>query len=137
MKHSRMHVAVLASIFLLLGNADSFGQVTINEFLKSALDDSELQSYDAQLKYLESKPYRLSPLQKLEFRTKSNELDPGRQDYAIRINPANPWEMKSNANYFKGYQSVLAFEKDFAWKESLLTRYLLIIELLYDTEMKM
>jgi len=111
-------------------------QVTIREFLKSAVDDPELRSYDARLEYLKKKPYQLSPLQKLEFRTKNNQLDPDRQDFALRLNPANPWEIKSNRNYFEGYQSLLTLERDFAWKEALLQRYLLIIELLYDTEMK-
>ena len=98
----------ILSILLCEWN-NSFGQVTISDFLRSANDAAEVKVFEEQVNYLQGKPYRLSPLQKLEFRTKNNQLDPSLQDYAIRISPANPWEIRSTNNYFKEYQASLFF----------------------------
>ena len=111
-------------------------QVTMQEFLRSVKTDYEVSSFEAQIQYLDAKTYRLSPLQKLEFRTRSNQLDPDRQDYGLRFTPANPWEIRSNNHYFQQYRSVLAFERDLALKDALIARYSLIIDLLYYKEIR-
>jgi hypothetical protein len=114
----------------------AFSQVTISEFIHSAAESPEVKSADAQINYLQSKPYRLSPLQKLEFRTQNRELVYNQQEYALRFNPANPWEMKRNNKYFQEYQSSLSFEKEVALKAALVDRYNLVILYLYYYELK-
>jgi hypothetical protein len=116
---------------LLLLSASLHAQISIGQFIKSGERATEIQIFNSQIEYLSTKPYRLAPIQKLEFRTKNNQLDPARQDYAIRINPANPWEVRNNTNYFKAFQSALSFEKDIIFKEALIERYTMITELLY------
>ncbi len=111
-------------------------QLSIREFLQTAKSDLELTSFDEQIRYLDTKPYRLSPLRQMEFRTKNNQLDPSRQDYGLRFSPANPWELKNNSNYFRQYRTTLALERELALKEALTTRYNLIAELLYFREIK-
>lgn len=111
-------------------------QVSIREFLQTAKSDLELTSFDEQIRYLDTKPYRLSPLREMEFRTKNNQLDPSRQDYGLRFSPANPWELKNNSNYFRQYRTTLALERELVLKEALTTRYNLIAELLYFREIK-
>lgn len=95
-----------------------------------------VRSPDAQISYLQSKPYRLSPLQKLEFRTRNRELMYTQQEYALRFNPANPWEMRSNNKYFEEYSSSLSLEKEVALKSALVDRYNLVILYLYYYELK-
>ncbi len=95
-----------------------------------------VRSADAQISYLQSKPYRLSPLQKLEFRTRNRELMYTQQEYALRFNPANPWEMRSNNKYFEEYSSSLSLEKEVALKSALVDRYNLVILYLYYYELK-
>jgi hypothetical protein len=111
-------------------------QVTMTEFLRSVKTDYKVSSYETQITYLDAKTYRLSPLQKLEFRTRSNQLDPDRQDFGLRFTPANPWEIRSNNHYFQQYKSVLSYERDLALKEALVVRYSLIVDLLYFREIK-
>lgn len=111
-------------------------QITMQEFLRSASSDHEVTSYEEQIHFLDAKTYRLSPLQKLEFRTRSNQLDPDRQDYGLRFTPANPWEIRSNNQYFQQYKSVLSYERDLALKEALINRYNLITGLMYFREIK-
>ena len=125
----------LISLFIAV-NVEVSGQVTVSEFLRSAKDDREVRLFEEQLSYLQQKPYQLSPLQKLEVRTRSNQLDPARQDYALRLNPANPWEVRHNNNYFKEFQLVLATRKAIVLKEVLAARYKLVIDFMYYRELK-
>ncbi len=125
----------LISLFIAV-NVEVSGQVTVSGFLRSAKDDREVRLFEEQLSYLQQKPYQLSPLQKLEVRTRSNQLDPARQDYALRLNPANPWEVRHNNNYFKEFQLVLATRKAIVLKEVLAARYKLVIDFMYYRELK-
>lgn len=111
-------------------------QSAVNAFLLSAYQDEEVKSIDEQVKYLDSKPYRLAPINQVQFRTESNQLDPTRQDYALRVNPANPWEVRANNRYFRDYRSMLQLKRDLALEEALYVRYLLAIDLIYHRELK-
>lgn len=121
---------------LLMISCCANAQVSMEEFLQSAYDEPALQSFTAQENFLNTKAYRLAPIQKLEFRTESNQLDRTRQDYALRINPANPWEMKRTNQYFMTYNELLQLDRDRTLKESLLARYDVIIGWLYFQEMR-
>lgn len=123
-------------LILIFVSCQAFSQVTISEFIGSAGDDPMVRSADAQINYLQSKPYRLSPLQKLEFRTRNRELMSTQQEYALRFNPANPWEMRNNNKYFQEFSSSLSFEKELALKSALVDRYNLVILYLYYYELK-
>lgn len=112
-------------------------QVSMEDFLYAALQEPALKTFSNQDNFLNTKPYRLAPIQKLEFRTESNQLDPERQDYALRLNPANPWEVKRTNEYFKTYQELLQLNRDRLLKESLLARYEVIIGWLYYQEISL
>jgi hypothetical protein len=112
------------------------GQVSMEDFLYAALEEPALKSFTHQDDFLNTKPYRLAPIQKLEFRTRSNQLDPERQDFALRLNAANPWEVKRTNQYFKSYQEFVQLNRDRQVKESLMTRYQVIIEWVYYQEIQ-
>src|SRR5688572_20319413 len=111
-------VAFLAGI-LFFGNHSLTAQNLMGDFLLSAEKSPEVQSIDAQLNYLAGKPYRLAPIQRMELRTESNQLDRARQDYGLRFNPANPWEMRNNNKYFSAYESMLSSERSMVLEEAL------------------
>lgn len=121
----------VAQYFILMLPLFAQAQVSMEDFLQAALDEPALKTFSNQDNFLNTKSYRLAPIQKLEFRTRNNQLDPGRQDYALRLNPANPWEVKRTNQYFKTYQQVLQLDRDRQLKESLLARYEVIIGWLY------
>ena len=123
-------------VLAILCGFSAVGQVTIGEFIKSASNDYEVRSFADQLNYLQGKPYRLSPLQRLEFRTQNRELDAQQQEYALRFNPANPWEVRNNNRYFKSFESALRIEKEMEFKQALTSRYFQIIEFLYYLELR-
>lgn len=121
-------------LMFLLVVIRSHAQLSIGEFVKSVLDDPEVRTFNEQISYLQSKPYKLSYLQRMEFRTQNRELDPGQQEYALRFTPSNPWEVRNNSRYFQQYQSSLLFENEFLLKETLANRYYQVIEIMYLAE---
>lgn len=122
-----MRLALLCILFLSCCNL--YAQTGFGSFIRSAKDDPAVSMFDLQVEYLNGKPYRLAPVQKLELRTETNQLDPSRQEYALRVAPANPWELRQNNQYFKELKSSISLEKGIVLKEVLLERYTLIIEL--------
>jgi hypothetical protein len=100
----------------------SNAQVSMEDFLLDALNEPAIKSFANQNTFLDSKPFRLAPIRQLQFRTESNQLDPERQDYSLRLSPANPWEMKRNNEYFKSYKEMLQLDRERLVKESLMAR---------------
>lgn len=128
---------LLLFLFLLHSSISiSTAQITMVGFLQSAFEAPGVNAAQAQLSYLQTKPYTLSPLQKLEFRTRINEMSVDKQRYALRFAPANPWEMRSNNRYFKEYQTYLSIGSKLALKEALMERYQVICELVYYQRLK-
>ncbi|MCZ8355543.1 MAG: hypothetical protein O9340_12465 [Cyclobacteriaceae bacterium] len=115
-------------LFFLCYSIFSSGQSVYKSFLEDVKNNSEVLMLHQQIQYLDKKQYKLAPIQKLEFRTESNQLDPNRQEYALRINPANPWEMAAQNNYFAKLNEQLKLEKEIALEDALAERYLLIID---------
>src|SRR5688572_9191584 len=100
---------ILSCVFVVLISEvqQAAAQTAIDGFFLSAYEDTEVKSINEQIQYLNSRPYRLAPIDQLQFRTESNQLDPSRQDYALRLNPANPWQVRNNNRYFSDYKSML------------------------------
>jgi hypothetical protein len=127
----------LGVILVLWGaSLSGFAQFSISQFIRSSTESAAVKTLDTQLIYLQTKPYRLSPLQKLEFRTQNRELLSYQQEYAIRLSPANPWEIRYNNQYFQHYQASLALERNLALKQVLIERYVAVIDFLYYRELK-
>src|SRR5262245_47681027 len=112
-------------VYFLLISLSGRAQVTVNDFIASALTDPEVKTFDQQVSYLKDKPFRLSPLQKMEFRYQNREISPDMQRFGLRFNPANPWEVRNNNRYFEDYQSSLSLEREIVLKEALVERYAL------------
>jgi len=125
-------------VFVLkLVSIQSFAQVSINDFLKSANEDEKVKSLQQQVSFLEQGSYRLSPLQKFEVRFQNRELNTHLQQYALRFTPANPWEVRNNSRYFSSLTASLVLENELALKEALLDRYYCAISYSYYAELRM
>jgi hypothetical protein len=103
-------------------------QTTFSTYLQSATQDADVVKLTKQIEFLNLKQYKLAPIQKLEFRTESNQLDPTRQEYALRVNPANPWEMHAQNRFFDQLTKQYELEKELMLEKRLAERYLLIID---------
>ena len=126
--------AIIIWCFLL--PISSFGQVSMEEFIESAFESIQIRQIDQQKGFLESGSYKMAPIRGLEFRTESNQLDPQRQDFALRISPANPWEINRNNAYFEKYQEVIDLGKIRQIKKLIQLRYDLIIDWVYLQDRK-
>lgn len=128
-----------ASLLLLLLSTFSIsaiGQVSISEYLGSALQDPEVLTFEDQISFLNTRPYRLSPLREVQLRTQNRELLRYQQEFGVRLSPANPFEIRSQNQYFRDYNSTLSYEKEFALKEALIVRYLTVIEYTYFSDLR-
>ena len=134
-----MVVRLLVIIFFLicLSALNSFGQLTIKDFLQSAESDIALKATDEQSGYLQDKPYSLSFINRLQFRMQNNEgISRETQRYGLWLSPTNPLAISSTNKYFKSYAESLIFEKEMILKKALADRYFMIIEFLYFSELK-
>lgn len=131
-----MSVRNLLMVSLLSVVHVATAQLTITKFIQSASEAPQVRALETQADYLSLKPYQLSPLQKLEFRTKNRELQSDQQEFALRLTPSNPWEVKYNNQYFRNYRTSLQLEKGLALKDALLTRYYAVIELAHLSELR-
>lgn len=123
-------------LFILLAHFTNAGaQVTISEFIKSATQDPEVKTFTEQKRFLEQKTYTLPFLQRLELRTQNRELLANQQEYAIRVTPSNPWEVRNNNRYFREYRNFLGLEGEFILKLALQGRYVKVIEAIYLDDM--
>ncbi|MFN5170913.1 MAG: hypothetical protein ACK5DD_14940 [Cyclobacteriaceae bacterium] len=119
---------------LLLVTPSLFAQVSIHDFLSTATQVPAVVALQNQDAFLADRSYRLSPIQRVEFRTISNQLDPQRQVYGLRINPANPWEVRNNRLYFETYQQVVRLDQQRELRFALYQRYLAVVEFIFARE---
>jgi hypothetical protein len=122
-----------ACLFFVLGFTALKAQLSVEEFLGSVREDPEVKTFDDQINYLNTKPYRLAPLREVQLRTQNRELMQTQQEYGIRVSPSNPWEMRRQNAYFKEMNAGLALEKEIVRKDALFDRYNTIIEYLYNS----
>ncbi len=122
---------LLILCLLHISLSTAMAQISMADFLQSAFEATGVNATQAQISYLQTKPYKLSPLQKLEFRMRMNEMSFDKQRYGLRFAPANPWEVKSNNQYFEEYQSYLSMGSKMALKDALAERYHVLCEFAY------
>ena len=127
----------IIGVFLILLLAQkNYGQVSINQFLRSVDNDISLKVIDEQNSYLQGKPYSLSFVNRFQFRMQNNEgISKETQRFGLWLSPANPWAIKSTNKYFKTYAESLNFEREIAIKEALIERYNLVVDFLYFNEL--
>jgi hypothetical protein len=126
---------LVAVVVMVMFQALTYAQVSMDAFLAEAMRDPAVTATRQQHDFLNTKAFRLAPIQRLEFRTESNQLDPERQDYAVRVNPSNPWEVKRNNEYFEAYKQMIEVDQERALKEALQLRYQIIIDNVYYQEL--
>jgi hypothetical protein len=122
-------------VFILaLWAGRSNAQENFAAFLSSAGQDPQLELYNNQINYINKGQYQLSPVRGIELRTQNNRLGSGQQQYGLRVNPANPWEVKYTNRVFTTQREILSLQKELVFKEALEKRYQLVNDLLFLNE---
>jgi hypothetical protein len=123
------HIFFLAALSFF--SFQGWAQLTVSDFIRSSIHAPEVHVFDDQISFLNQKSYRLSPLQKFEFRFRNREMMEGFNEYGLRFTPTNPWEMKYTNKYFQAFQGSLSLEREVLLKEVLVSRYYLVAYTLY------
>jgi hypothetical protein len=107
----------------------------LRDFLRSALDDPAYKAFEGQ-ESIFSKPgsYALPWVPNLEFRTRNNELLDSRQQYALRADVGNPWQIQSNHRYFEGVRTAKSLEQQLLLRKLMRERYELALDYWYAAE---
>ena len=84
-----------AILFLFLFNSDTLlSQTDLNHFIISAWYDSSYTKMESIAKYRSDHTQKLKWLDRIEFRTQTDELDLSREQYGLRFISAKPSEIK-------------------------------------------
>lgn len=125
----------LCGIGFFLFSQKATAQITLNDFLLTAFEDQALSVYDAQKEFLRPSSYRLPIINELELRMANDELAYEDLQYAVRINPGNPWQIRRNNALFNATKKELSLRKQLEFKEILLERYELALNYIYSSEL--
>lgn len=106
----------------------SLCQLDISTYLLTATKDNSVITYQEQSTYLDEKPYGMPALKKVEFRTKNDEFVAQEQEYALRLSPANPGEIKANNETFKARNSLIKLKAGEVFKEKLEEKYFEVLD---------
>ncbi len=118
----------LLILALLNVSAGLMAQNPIDQYLKSALLDPELDSYDAQRNFLADNNYNSPWLSRLEFRIGSEDANASLNEYRVRVTPTNPYEIKANKQYYEKHVQSLNTGYEIALSRAMKRRYETIIE---------
>ncbi len=111
-------------IFLiLLGNSIAKGQFSMNEFLSDARNDVRLYENKIKSEFLEEKRYRSPILHRVEFRARTNDFNITQDDFRLRFNPTNPWEISANKKYYSLEKNSLIIDYQYALNKAIYKRY--------------
>ncbi len=121
---------------LLLTHLESAGQnnLTLFSFLSNA-DKEEFVSFQRQkLYYFNSLSYDLPFIEKLEFRTETNDFHLRNQEYLIRVTPNSFKNIKAQKQYQQSIQYMTEMELETALNTALKERYDLMVNFIYLKE---
>ncbi len=119
------------SIFFILGF--SFigtlqGQFNMEAFLATSRSDLTLKPVEAKMNFLKTNDFKGPWINRLEFRTGSDNLDFSLEDYRLRITPGNPAELKANNRYYDKQTALLNIEYQETLADAIKDRYMLLVD---------
>lgn len=132
MKSGTFFLTALLCCLAIFSTPDSvLAQYSVSDFLLTAFEEPNLNTYDAQLRFLDPSAYRLPIIDELELRSDNNEMAQEDRRFAVRIRPANPWRVRRNNAFFNATKNELGLQKKQAFKNNLVERYKTVLKYLY------
>jgi hypothetical protein len=108
-------------------NFPATAQFSMNKYFSEARNDIRLYENKVKSEFLTKNPYRSPILHRLEIRSRTNDFNISQDDYRLRINPTNPYEIRANKRYYALETNSLIIEYQFALNKALYQRYQKII----------
>ena len=105
-----------------------FGQISINNFLKSYRNEESVVFQYNKLYSLNTLSYNLPFIEKLEVRTETNEFDWRKQEYLLRVSPNSRKNVKTQRQFQETARYLSEKELEVAKSEAIRKRYDLIVD---------
>jgi len=105
----------------------SHGQFSLNTYLSDARNDVRMLENKVKSEFLENNPYRSPFLHRVEFRARTNDYNFTQDDFRLRFNPTNPFEISANKKYYKLESNSLVVDYQYALNKAIYSRYNRII----------
>ena len=125
-------ILVVYSLFLFSESfpARAADKLTMNDFLATAQDDPRLQNHTELVRYLEAAPESTAYLDKIQFRTESDEFDISKQKYSLRFYPKAWGETRYNTLIAETTRKAVRTEHEALFNRALEKRYKLVLDFL-------
>lgn len=109
-------------------------QETVSDFLLTAFEARNIQSYNARINFLKPSNYRIPIIDELEIRAGNDELIYEDLQYALRVRPSNPWKIRRNNALFNATKIELDIRRKIEFKENLTNRYELLARYFFEKQ---
>lgn len=106
-------------------------QLTVASFLLDANQEDFVAFQRQKLYYFNSLSFDLPVIERLEFRTETNEFDWRKQEYVLRASPNSLKNIKTQKQYQQSIQYLTEMELQTAFSSALKERYDLVVNLIY------
>lgn len=104
------------------------GQSDLNNFILSAWNDSSYTQMESIARYRTDHTQKLKWLDRIEFRTQTDELDLSREQYGLRFISGKPSEIKYTCQLNRVQQKYYQALAEDEWHQAILLRYKAAIE---------
>jgi len=109
-------------------------ELTITSFLSDANQEEFVSFQRQKLYHLNSLSFDLPYIEKLEFRTETNEFDIRKQEYLLRVTPNSFKNVRAQKQYNQSIQYMTEMELHAAFNSVLKERYHMMIDFVYLQE---
>lgn len=126
----------LLLVLMLLNLSKGNGQdlFTVSEFLAGAIGQEAVIFQSQKLDFFNKTANDLLLIEKLEFRTETNEFDFKQQEYLLRISPNSLKRIKTQRQYQQSIKYETEMELEAAWGKAFRERYDLMVNYIYFKE---
>ena len=134
-KGIRLEIFISLIMFVLF-LVDAKGQelIDINSILKSTFSDLNVKFQSEKSSKLQTLSYEIPLIEKLEFRTETNDFDLRKQEYLFRVSPNSGKSRKSHKSYHESIMHMTEMEYETEIMESFSVRYNLIIDFIFTSQ---
>lgn len=106
--------------------------LTVDQFLQNYNHEASVEYMQRKITHLNDLSYRLPLIEKVEFRTETNNFDLQQQEYLIRVTPNSIKNRKTQGQYHETVQHMAQMELEYTKSKELRERYELMVELYYS-----
>lgn len=102
--------------------------LSTTDFLKNAQNETTFTHHQQKVDFLNNNPYEIPVIDKLEFRTQTDENNWKQQEYRVRLSPTGRKERKEYRNFHQSTIQFEATEKNILLQDALINRYNILVD---------